>query len=70
MAGVNVVVTEDESFERSIKRFRTRVQKAGILKEAKQRRYYDKPSVKRKKKALAARKRWLRRMNKARARRA
>jgi small subunit ribosomal protein S21 len=57
-----VIVHEDESFESALRRFKKQVQKSGILREARKRRAYDKPSVKKKKKSLLARKRILRKM--------
>jgi small subunit ribosomal protein S21 len=57
-----VVVREDEPFENALRRFKKQVQKSGILGEAKRRRAYDKPSVKKKKKSLLARKRILRKL--------
>ncbi len=62
MAGVSVKVREDESFEKALRRFRKQVERTGVMKEMKRRMQYEKPSVKRKRKALAARKRWIRRM--------
>jgi len=59
-----VVVREDESFENALRRFKKQIQKSGILGEAKKRRAYDKPSVKKKKKSLLARKRLLRKLRK------
>ncbi len=56
-----VKVGENESFESALKRFKKQCERAGILSEIKKREYYEKPSVKRKKKALAARKRALKR---------
>ncbi len=57
-----VFVREDEPFENALRRFKRQVQKAGVLKESKRRRAYDKPSIKKKKKALEARRRLLRRL--------
>ena len=48
---------ENESIESALKRFKKKIQKAGILTEVKRRERYEKPSVRRKKKAEAARKR-------------
>ncbi len=59
-----VFAGENESFENVLRRFKKQVQKSGILREAKKRRAYDKPSVKRKKKSLLARKRLLRKLRK------
>lgn len=52
-----VQVGENESIESALKRFKKKIQKAGILSEIKRRERYEKPSVKRKRKAEAARKR-------------
>ena len=60
MAGVRV--REGEPFERALRRFRRQVERAGILKEVRRRTYYEKPSVKKKKKALAARKRAIKKL--------
>ncbi len=57
-----VVVREDEPFENALRRFKKQVQKSGILTETKKRRAYEKPSVKRKRKAMAARKRLLKKL--------
>lgn len=57
-----VKVKENESFESALKRFRRQCEKEGIISEIKKREHYDKPSVRRKKKALAARKRALKRL--------
>jgi small subunit ribosomal protein S21 len=50
-----VVVGDNESFESAMRRFMKKVQLDGILREARQRQYYEKPSVKRKKKEAAKR---------------
>ena len=52
-----VKVGENESLESALRRFKKKVQKAGTLSEVKRRERYEKPSVKRKKKAENARKR-------------
>ncbi|MHB8481596.1 MAG: 30S ribosomal protein S21 [Nitrospiria bacterium] len=51
-----VKVKENESFENALRRFKKQCEKAGILSEIKKREHYEKPSIKRKKKAIAARK--------------
>jgi len=48
---------EGEPFEIVIKRFKKQCEKAGILMETRQREHYEKPSVKKKRKQAAARKR-------------
>jgi small subunit ribosomal protein S21 len=57
-----VKVKENESFEQAMKRFKKQCEKAGILTELRRREYFDKPSVRRKKKAAAARKRALKKL--------
>ena len=52
-----VKVGENESIESALRRFKKKIQKAGILSEVKKREIYEKPSVKRKRKSEAARKR-------------
>jgi small subunit ribosomal protein S21 len=56
-----VKVKDNESFESAVRRFKKQCEKAGILSEIKRREHYEKPSVRRKKKALAARKKALKR---------
>lgn len=58
----SVTVREDESFETALRRFKKQVEKSGVLSELRKREHYEKPSVRRKKKALAARKKLLKRM--------
>ncbi len=50
-----VVAGNNESFESLLKRFNKRVQQAGILSEVRHREYFEKPSVKRKRKEAAKR---------------
>lgn len=52
-----VRVRENENIESALKRFKKKIQKAGILSEIKRRERYEKPSVRRKRKSEAARKR-------------
>lgn len=51
----HVVLGENESFEGLLRRFNKRVQMDGILAEVRHRGSYEKPSVKRKKKAAIKR---------------
>ena len=57
-----IVVKEDESFENALRRFKRMCEKSGILSELKKRQHYEKPSAKRKRKAIAARKKMLRKL--------
>jgi small subunit ribosomal protein S21 len=50
-----VVVGENETFEAALRRFSKKVQQDGILAEARRREHFEKPSVKRKKKEAAKR---------------
>ena len=59
-----VKVKDNESFEQALRRFKKQVEKAGILTELRRRESYDKPSVRKKKKAAAARKRALKKLRK------
>ncbi|MCL2846119.1 MAG: 30S ribosomal protein S21 [Firmicutes bacterium] len=51
-----IVVGENESLESALKRFKRKVQKDGIIGDIKRKEEYVKPSVRRKKKSEAARK--------------
>ncbi|GBE01445.1 MAG TPA: 30S ribosomal protein S21 [Nitrospirae bacterium] len=57
----SVIVKENGSFENALKRFKKQCEKEGILSDVRKREHYEKPSVKRKKKILAARKKALKR---------
>ena len=63
MAGVRI--KESEPIESAIRRFKKQCEKAGILAELRKREHFEKPSVRRKKKALAAKKRFLRRVTRS-----
>lgn len=52
-----ITIRDGDSFEAALKKFKKQCEKAGILSEVRKREAYEKPSVKRKKKAAAARKR-------------
>jgi small subunit ribosomal protein S21 len=59
MTGVRL--KDNESIESAIRRFKKQCEKAGILAELRKREHYEKPSVKRKRKAIAAKKRAMKR---------
>ncbi|MCG9892162.1 MAG: 30S ribosomal protein S21 [Thermosynechococcaceae cyanobacterium MS004] len=48
---------DSESIESALRRFKKKIQKAGILSEVKRRERYEKPSLRRKRKEEASRKR-------------
>jgi small subunit ribosomal protein S21 len=58
----NVVAGDNESFESLLRRFNKRVQQEGILSEVRRREYYEKPSVKRKRKRASKRRKTARAM--------
>jgi small subunit ribosomal protein S21 len=57
-----VHVRDEESFENALRRFKRKCEKAGVLTELKKRQHFEKPSVKRKRKAVQARKKMLRKV--------
>lgn len=52
-------VRDGESFESAVRRFKRSCEKAGILSELRKREHYEKPSIRKKRKQMAARKRAL-----------
>ena len=52
-----VSVGKNESLDSALRRFKRQCQISGVLAEARKHEHYEKPSVKRKKKSEAARKR-------------
>jgi len=58
-----IKLKDNESYEIALKRFKKQCEKAGILSEIKRREFYEKPSVKSKKKTLAAIKRLSKRVD-------
>jgi small subunit ribosomal protein S21 len=55
---------DGDGVDRLLKQFKKQVEKAGVMSELKKRQHYEKPSIKRKRKAIAARKRLLKTMRK------
>ena len=52
-----VRVKENESLDAALRRFKRQCARSGVIAELRKREHYEKPSVKRKKKSAAARKR-------------
>ena len=50
-------VKENESLDSALRRFKRQCARSGVIAEVKKREHYEKPSVKRKRKSEAARKR-------------
>ena len=57
-----VHVREEESFENALRRFKRKIEKSGILTELRKRQHFQKPSVKRKRKTIQARKKQARKL--------
>ena len=57
MGGVNMAkikVKDNEEMDHALRRFKKECQKSGIISDLRRHAFYEKPSVRRKKKALAA----------------
>jgi small subunit ribosomal protein S21 len=52
-----VKVREGETFESALRRFNKKIKQNGVLSEVRRREHYEKPSIRRKRKLVAARKR-------------
>lgn len=52
-----VKVKENESLDSALRRFKRQTSRDGVIQEVRKREHYEKPSVRRKKKSEAARKR-------------
>ncbi len=61
-----VHIRDEESFENALRRFKRKCEKAGILTELKKRQHFEKPSVKRKRKLVQARKKMMRKLSEER----
>jgi small subunit ribosomal protein S21 len=54
---IEVILDEADRLDWALKQFKRKVQKAGVLKDLRRKRHYEKPSVVRQRKAAAARRR-------------
>lgn len=59
-----VQVDDEEPIDKALRRFKKECQKSGILAELRRREYFEKPSVRKKRKVEAARRKQRRRMMK------
>lgn len=64
MPGIRI--REGESVEGALRKFKRQCERAGIVAEVRKRQAYEKPSIKSKKKAVAARKRALKQLRRIR----
>ena len=62
----SVKLRENEPFEVALRRFKRTCEKAGVLTETRRREFYEKPTTVRKRKAAAAVKRHLKKMQRDR----
>lgn len=46
-----IEIRKDESFEGALRRFKRQIEQEGILKEVRERKHYEKPSERKRKKA-------------------
>ena len=63
---LEVVIQDNESLDRALRRFKRKVQRSGLYSELRKRRYYEKPSAQRKRKREAAIRRERRRQRRTR----
>jgi small subunit ribosomal protein S21 len=63
---VEVILSENDRLDWALKQFRRKVIRSGLFKELKKRRFYEKPSEARTRKAAAARRRNARARRRAR----
>ncbi|MDX8392469.1 MAG: 30S ribosomal protein S21 [Mariprofundaceae bacterium] len=63
-----IKIDSEDGFEIALKRFRKQVERAGVISECRRREAYEKPSIARKRKEAAARKRLMKRLRRIRRR--
>ena len=51
---VGIIVQENETIDRAIRRFKKKYERSGVLKEVKKRSYFTKPSVQKRMKKIKA----------------
>ena len=59
-----VKVKDGDSIERALKIFKKQVEKAGVIADVRKKEFYEKPSIRLKKKKIAANKRRLKQLRK------
>jgi small subunit ribosomal protein S21 len=57
MPKIEIKMKDGERIDNALRRFRKTVEKSGVLQELRKREHFEKPSVKKKRKQAAARKR-------------
>ncbi len=56
--GTGVIVKEHENINQSLRRFKKKVEEAGVLDTLRKKEFYEKPTTERKRKKSAAKARW------------
>jgi small subunit ribosomal protein S21 len=54
---LGIRIKDGDSFEGALRRFKKACEKGGLMAELRKREYYEKPSIRKKRKTIAARKR-------------
>ena len=60
--GNSVTVKEHENINQALRRFKKKVEESGVLETLRKKEFYEKPTTTRKRKAGAARARWLKKL--------
>ncbi|MDX8413945.1 MAG: 30S ribosomal protein S21 [Mariprofundales bacterium] len=63
-----IKIEHEDDFEFALKRFRKQAERGGVISECRRREAYEKPSIKAKRKAIAAQKRLRKRLRRMRMR--
>lgn len=61
-SGTKVVLKENENVNIALKRFKKKVDESGVLETLRRKEFYEKPTSLRKRKAAAARARWMKKL--------
>lgn len=54
----NTVYVKNDNVDQALRKFKKRIQDSGLLQELRDREFYEKPTITRKRKASAAKQRW------------
>lgn len=54
----NTVYVKNDNVEQALRKFKKKIQDSGLLQELRNREFYEKPTITRKRKASAAKQRW------------
>lgn len=60
--GSTVFIREGEDVNRALKKFKNKIEESGKLKDLQKKEFYEKPTTTRKRKASAAKARWLKKL--------